>query len=56
MEAIGKKRTISFLPQEKYYAKNACGLNETIEIPELSQGVPNNYFEKYIVELYKKNH
>lgn len=55
MEAIGKKRTISFLPQEKYYAKNACGLNETIEIPELSQGVPNNYFEKYIVELYKKS-
>lgn len=55
MEAIGKKKTISFLPQEKYYAKNACGLNETIEIPILSDGVANNYFEKNIVGVYQKS-
>ncbi len=52
MEAIGKKRTISFLPQEKYYAKNACGLNETIELPELKDGTPNDFFTKNIVDKY----
>lgn len=52
MEAIGKKRTISFLPQEKFYAKNACGLNEIIELPELKDGMPNDFFNKHIVELY----
>jgi hypothetical protein len=55
MEAIGKKRTISFLPQEKYYAKNACGLNETIELPDLKEGSPNDFFNKHIVELYQKS-
>lgn len=55
MEAIGKKRTISFLPQEKYYAKNACGLNEVIEIPELKAGVTNNYFTNNIIGLYEKS-
>lgn len=54
MEAIGKKRTISFLPQEKYYAKNACGLNETIELPDLKEGAPNDFFDKHIVQLYQK--
>lgn len=55
MEAIGKKRTISFLPQEKYYAKNACGLNETIELPELKEGTPNDFFDKHIIQLYQKS-
>lgn len=55
MEAIGRKRTISFLPQEKYYAKNACGLNETIELPELKEGVANDFFDKNIVQLYQTN-
>lgn len=55
MEAIGKKRTISFLPQEKYYAKNACGLNETIELPELKEGMPNDFFDKNIIQLYQKS-
>jgi hypothetical protein len=55
MEAIGKKRTISFLPQEKYYAKNACGLNETIELPELTANVPNNFFTTHIVDAYKSS-
>jgi hypothetical protein len=54
MEAIGKKRTISFLPQEKYYAKNACGLNETIELPDLAPGKTNDFFTKSIIGLYQK--
>lgn len=55
MEAIGKKRTISFLPQEKYYAKNACGLNETIELPILASGTPNDYFTHNVIGLYQKS-
>lgn len=35
MEAIGKKRTISFNPCEKYYAKNTCNLPEIIEVPAI---------------------
>jgi hypothetical protein len=53
MEAIGKKRTISFSPTEKYYAKNACGLNDIIELPELKDGVPNNYFETKVLAVYE---
>lgn len=54
MEAIGTKRTISFLPQEKYYAKNACGLNETIQLPELKEGVANNFFTTNVIGMYQK--
>lgn len=54
MEAIGKKRTISFLPQEKYYAKNACGINETIQLPELNDSTPNNFFSNSIIGSYQK--
>lgn len=35
MEAIGKKRTISFNPCEKFYGKNTCNLPERIEIPTI---------------------
>lgn len=55
MEAIGRKRTISFLPQEKYYAKNACGLNETIELPDLANGAANTYFTTNIIGLYQQS-
>lgn len=56
MEAIGKKRTISFNPTERFYAKNTCNLPELIEIPTIinEQGVataPNvlltNIFKTY---------
>ncbi len=55
MEAIGKKRTVSFYPTEKYYAKNACGLDEVIELPELKDGDPNNLFETQIISVYEKS-
>lgn len=53
MEAIGKKRTISFAPTEKYYAKNACGLNDVIELTDLSNGALNNFFETKILSVYE---
>ena len=33
MHAIGKKRTITFDPEEHYYAKNTCNLAPDIEVP-----------------------
>ena len=35
MEAIGKKRTISFNPCEKFYGKNTCNLPERLEVPAI---------------------
>ena len=49
MEAIGKKRTISFDPCEKFYGKNTCGLDQVIAIPEA--GV-KNVFLSTIIEQY----
>lgn len=37
MEAIGKKRTISFDPCEKYYGKNTCNLASLIELPDVTE-------------------
>lgn len=54
MEAIGKKRTISFAPTEKYYAKNACGLNDVIELHELAATTANTFFESKVLTVYEK--
>lgn len=35
MQAIGKKRTISFDPTEKFYGKNTCNLPPQIDIPDV---------------------
>ena len=43
MEAVGRKRTISFAPCEKYYAKNSARINDLLEIPELTNGKPNEF-------------
>lgn len=53
MEAIGKKRTISFSPCEKFYAKNTCNLKSPMEIPSIidDNGNPtgaNDFMEKII--------
>lgn len=54
MEAIGKKRTISFDPCEKFYGKNTCHLETIIELPDLNT-MPNNLmttiFERYAKSL-----
>lgn len=52
MEAIGRKRTISFSPSDKYYAKNAAHLDDVIEVPELARGQANTFL-LVIVEKVK---
>lgn len=37
MEAIGKKRTASFDPCEKFYGKNTCDLPPRIELPDVTE-------------------
>ena len=56
MQAIGNKRTISWTPQEKFYAKNTCNLPPMQEIPVIidSQGkiIGHNDFMSKIFENY----
>lgn len=49
MQAVGKKRTIHFNPQEKFYAKNSLNLPEAIAVPDTSAG---NNFMSSIIEQY----
>ncbi|MDR1630303.1 MAG: ATP-binding protein [Oscillospiraceae bacterium] len=59
MEAIGKRRTISFDPCEKYYAKNVCNLPAIIELPvlvnEAGEIVKPNSQLTAIFEAYQTN-
>lgn len=54
MEAIGKKRTISFDPCEKFYGKNTCHLETVINLPDVNTA-PNtlmtSIFERYTKSL-----
>lgn len=56
MQAIGNKRTISWTPQEKFYAKNTCNLPPMQEIPLIidAQGkiIGHNDFMSNIFENY----
>lgn len=56
MQAIGNKRTISWTPQEKFYAKNTCNLPPMQEIPVFidAQGkiIGHNDFMSNIFENY----
>lgn len=58
MEAIGKKRTISFNPCEKFYGKNTCNLPERMEIPTLindkGELIGKNNFMTNIINTYSK--
>lgn len=47
MEMKGNKRTVSFTPNEKYYAKNALNLPSVIEVPDTTSG--NTFFRDKIV-------
>lgn len=53
MEAIGKKRTISFNPCERFYAKNTCQLPEVMEVPEVTNSA--NTFLTGIFDSYQKS-
>lgn len=56
MQAIGNKRTISWTPQEKFYAKNTCNLPPMQEIPVIIdvQGkiIGHNEFMSNIFDNY----
>lgn len=50
MEMIGRKRTISFDPCEKYYAKNTCQLATQMEIPDTEKAA--NVFMSNIIDKF----
>lgn len=56
VEMRGDRRTISFTPTEKYYAKNSLGLPSVIMIPDTAKG--NTFFKDEIVAkvIEKKQH
>jgi len=47
VEMKGNKRTISFTPTEKFYAKNSLGLPPVMEIPDTKAG--NTFFTEKII-------
>ncbi len=51
MEAKGAKRTISFAPTDRYYAKNALQLDEVLVIPDTKNG--NTFISEKIVKMTK---
>lgn len=54
MEMRGNKRTISFSPSEKYYAKNSLQLDQVIEIPDTKAGntfITTNILDRSIARL-----
>jgi len=61
MEAIGKKRTVSFNPCEKFYGKNTCKLPDVIEItdvvtPGIGKTIPSpNILLSSIFDTYQKS-
>lgn len=52
VEMKGAKRTVSFTPNEKYYAKNSLGLPAIMEIPDTING--NTFFQDSIVSAVAK--
>ncbi len=51
MEAKGAKRTISFYPTERYYAKNSLQLDDVIMVPDTKGG--NVFISEKIVKMTK---
>lgn len=58
MQAIGTDRTISWTPQEKFYAKNTCNLPAMMKVPTIidAQGkiIGRNEFFTKIFSAYEK--
>lgn len=52
MEMVGGSRTVSFMPSERYYAKNSIQLNEVINIPDTEQG--NTFIEQTVIAETKQ--
>lgn len=49
MEASGNKRTISFTPTERFYAKNSLDLPPVISVPDIDSNSRNSFFTDYIL-------
>jgi len=43
METVGNKRTITFSPTDRYYAKGTHGIEGTMELPDVMKGHPNDF-------------
>ena len=50
MEMRGNKRTIGFSNCERYYAKGTRGIEGVMEIPNLKDGVPNDFITRLFAE------
>ena len=50
MEMVGKKRSISFSPSSKFYAKNSLGIKDYVEVPTLSNGNKNSFMTDFILK------
>lgn len=59
MRFAGKNRTISFTPEEEFYAKNSCNLPADIEVPtnldENGNAIGKNNLLSGIIDMYKKD-
>lgn len=51
MEAIGRERTISFAPCEKYYAKNSARINDVLKVPDLDKGCENDFLSGIVRQI-----
>ena len=49
-EMLGKRRSISFSPCDRYYAKNSIKLDDYIQIPILEHNTPNTFMVDYIIK------
>lgn len=58
MSALGKDRTITFDPNESYYAKNTCNLQSIFKIPVIVDAktgmptAPNDFLSKQVLAQY----
>jgi hypothetical protein len=56
MEAVGKKRTITFDPTDRNDGKNTCNLPSIVELPkvvdEKGEGLPNTFLQTNVIKPY----
>lgn len=50
MEMIGKKRSISFSPSSKFYAKNSLGIKDNVDVTTLLTGDSNTFLNDLILK------
>lgn len=49
-ECLGKTRSVTFSPSERFYAKNSIGLDDYLEIPMLKSGDKNDFIDREIIQ------